>query len=126
MPDPEQPQRLAKQPRDIPRSVILHHPLNLDAASSEPAQSSDQEGSGRAASLVRQHLYVGQAGGIIDGDMKAIISTTSAGVAPVTRDAMAHRLEAKQLGLVITAYLAENDLPFAANRAHNFRMMCGD
>jgi hypothetical protein len=29
--------------------------------------------------------------------MKAIISATSAGVAPVTRDAMAHPLEAGQL-----------------------------
>ena len=49
------------------------------------------------AMLVAEDLGVGQASGVINCHMKAVVACTSAGVAPITCDAMANPLEAGEL-----------------------------
>ena len=62
----------------------------------EPAQRSHQEGCGQAAGLVRQHLNVDQLDVIIDLNMKAVVFSSCAGIAPVVCDAIAHTHKTSQ------------------------------
>ena len=95
---PQQAHRLREQLRHVGRPVVRHDPLGAHASCAEPAQSSDEEAGGRATALVVQDLDIGEAGGVVDGDMDEVPARASvAPRAPVARAAMARPLETAQL-----------------------------
>jgi hypothetical protein len=95
--DVEQAAGLGEQPRDVARAVVAHHPLDADAPFSEPAQGTHEKAGAALAALVGQHLDIGQARGVIDGDMNELLAGPVRGVAPAAGDPVAHPSKARQL-----------------------------
>lgn len=65
-------QRLGEAAGTVGAAIVGHHPLGLDAPIREPAQRPQKEAGGGGLALVAQHLDIGQARRVIDGDMDEI------------------------------------------------------
>ena len=98
--DVPQPQGLAgpgERLGDVGRAVIAHHPAALDALAVEPGDGSAEEADHRWLLLIRQHLDVGQACGVIHSDMNLVVADAiGAPLLAITGDPVAHPAEAGQ------------------------------
>lgn len=113
--DREHAKGLLEEPGDIAGAVVGHHPLDPDAALLEPAERPHEEAGGGGAPLVRQHLHVGEPGGIVDGDMEEVVAGAFACSPPVASDAVADPLEAGEL---LDVEMQELARPLALIAAH--------
>src|SRR5829696_1998260 len=55
--------------RAVGRAVVGQHALDADAVAGEVSERSREKADGSAGLLVAEHLGVGQAGGVVDGDV---------------------------------------------------------
>jgi len=79
------------------RAVVDHHQPALDAQSVEPGDSSAEKADHRWLLLIRQYLDVGQACGVIDGNMDPVVAdAVGATLLAITGDAVALLPEPRQ------------------------------
>ena len=93
------PERVAHRPpraRDIATAVVAEHPLSRHAAGVEPRDRPLQEGGARGAELIVQHLDIGQAAMVIDGDMHVLQPYPPTGAAAIAVNPMAHLADAPE------------------------------
>jgi len=80
---------------DVGRAVVAHHPTALNALTVEPGDSPAEKADHRGLLLIRQHLDVGQACGVNNGDMNLVVAdTVGAALLAIARDPVAHPAEA--------------------------------
>ena len=98
--DMPQPQGLAgpgERLGDVDRAVIAYHSAALDALAVEPSDGTAEEADHRWLLLVRQDLDVGQACGVINGDMNIVVpDAVGAVLLPVAEDPVAQPAEASK------------------------------
>jgi len=88
---------LGKRFGDVGRAVVAHHPPALDALSVEPGDSSAEKADHRWLLLIRQYLDVGQACGVIHGNMDLVVAdAVGAALLAIAGDAVAHLPEPRQ------------------------------
>lgn len=87
-----------EQPRAIGRAVVGHHPLAPHPETREPVQGPGQEGRGILAAQAGQDFGLGQATGIIDGDVQMVPADASAFAlaGAIAADPVSDALEAPQ------------------------------
>ena len=81
----------------VRRAVVGHDALDRHTLASEPGDRALQERHRAGLALVRQHLAVGQAGGVVDADMHGLPAGTTLTIAPIAGDPMADRRDPSEL-----------------------------
>jgi hypothetical protein len=82
---------------DVAGAVVRHDGEDLDAAVLEPSDRASEKAGGGRGSLVRQNLGVGQAGGVVYGDVDELPADASGVLSTIAGDAMADTADAAQL-----------------------------
>ncbi len=67
--------------RAVRRAIVGQHPLNADAVAGKERQRAPQEARGGGRLFVGQDLGVGEAGGVIDGDVDEVPADRAAALA---------------------------------------------
>ncbi len=94
----------------VRRAVVGHDPLDPHALTREPGDRALQERHRAGLALIRQHLAVGQARGIVDADVHGLPAGAALAIPAVAGNAMADRLDPPELLGVDVEQLAR---PFA-------------
>src|ERR687897_3299080 len=81
----------------VGRAVVGHDPLDRDALAREPADRALEERHRAGLALVRQHLAVGQARGVVDADVHGLPTSAALAIPAVAGDPMADRRDPPEL-----------------------------
>ncbi len=104
-------------PGAVGAAIVGENPAAGDPLAVEPRHSTHQETHGHGLLLVRQHLDVGHAGGVIHGHMGLLVACTRrADLVAITGDAVANSPKAGQLFGVDMDHVAELSQLVPANR----------
>jgi hypothetical protein len=83
--------------RDVAGAVVGHDSLDRDAAALEPGDRASEEARGGRGSFVGQDFGIGEARGIVDGDMDELPADASNASGAVSVDTMADTADTAQL-----------------------------
>ncbi len=82
---------------DMGGAVVAHHPPALDALGVEPVDCTTEKADHRWLLLVRQHLDIGEASGVVDGHVDLVVTDAiGATLLPVAGDPVPHLAEPGQ------------------------------
>ena len=77
--------------------VVGVDPLDVDAVAGIPADRSFPEGGAGVLVLAGQHLGVGQAGVVVDGDVQVLPASPATAIDAIPQDRLSDHVEAAQL-----------------------------
>jgi len=97
VPQPQGAAGFGKRFGDVGRAVVAHHPPAFDPLVVEPGDSTAEKADHRWLLLIRQYLDVGQAYGVIHGNMDLVVAeAVGAALLAIAGGAVAHIPEPRQ------------------------------